>query len=85
MLASKAATFERRTDLPEPAIAPGGRTAPNWPPTYMTPLANAIARTAPSVCQERFGGFAATACPGVTAPIAVATAPIRSARRTAGV
>ena len=78
-----AATFERFTDRREPSAVPGGRTAVNCPPTYMTPLPKAIARTTPFVCHDRFGASAAAACPGAAARTAVATAPITHARSTA--
>ena len=84
MVALNATTLERLTDRPEPTTVPGGRTELNWPPTYITPWAKATVRTTPFVCQERFGGFAASASPGAGARGVVTTAPITHARLTAG-
>src|SRR4026209_2856244 len=69
-----------------PPGAPGGRTAVNWPPTYITPPEKVIARTVPFVCQDELGGngFAARACPELPASTSPAhTAPRNSLRRMA--
>src|SRR6185312_6275928 len=78
-----AATWLRVTSC-EPAGAPGGRTAVNWPPMYTRFLYATITLTRPFVCHVGVGVVDTTANAGVpiTSPHAPNTTAIAAARNT---
>ena len=78
-----AATWFRVTSC-EPAGAPGGRTAVNWPPMYTRFLLTTITFTRPFVCHVGVGAVATTANAGelIASPHTPTPAAIAAARNT---
>src|SRR5690242_5894430 len=78
-----AATWFRVTSC-EPAGAPGGRTAVNWPPMYTRFLLTTITLTRPFVCHVGVGVVATTANAGepIASPHTPTPAAIAAARNT---